>query len=157
MNAVNFADRRGLLQAGLGTVAAAMAIPGAAMAGGLDGAVSTASWLKVDILSRRLERLTHAQYLAHWRDVHAPLFRSQPIVKQYVRRYIQSRIIDDRPRGLFNSSVDGVVQLWFDDMDGYKAFYASDNYRDVIQPDEQRFTDADRSEMIFTHETVIIG
>jgi hypothetical protein len=24
-------------------------------------------------------------------------------------------------------------------MDGFRAFYASDNYRDVIKPDEERF------------------
>ena len=33
--------------------------------------------------------MTHEQYVAHWRDVHAPLFASQPDVKRYVRRYVQ--------------------------------------------------------------------
>ena len=34
--------------------------------------------LKVHILSRRRSDMTHEQYVAHWRDVHAPLSRVNP-------------------------------------------------------------------------------
>jgi uncharacterized protein (TIGR02118 family) len=152
------ADRRGILGLGLGLGAAVtLAQASTVSAATLQETVSTTGWLKVDILSRRRDDMTHAQYLAHWRDVHAPLFRVQPIVKQCIRRYVQSRIIGDRPLGLFDSSIDGIVQLWFDDLAGFRTYYASDNYRDVIQPDEKRFTDADRCELVFSHETVIIA
>jgi EthD domain len=45
--------------------------------------------LKVHILSRRRSDMTHEQYVAYWRDVHAPLFASQPDVKRYVRHYLR--------------------------------------------------------------------
>jgi hypothetical protein len=40
--------------------------------------------LKVHILIRRRSDMTHEQCVAYWRDVHAPLFASQPDVKRYV-------------------------------------------------------------------------
>ena len=54
--------------------------------------------LKVDILVRRRPDLTYDQFIAYWRDVHAHLFSSQPVVKQYVRRYVQSRTIANPPK-----------------------------------------------------------
>ena len=45
--------------------------------------------LKVHILVRRRSDMTHEQCVAYWRDVHAPLYTSQPDVKRYVRHYIQ--------------------------------------------------------------------
>jgi hypothetical protein len=40
--------------------------------------------------------------------------------------------------------VDGIVQLWFDDIDGFNAFANSPSYQNVIKPDEERFTDPKR-------------
>src|SRR5712664_675557 len=94
--------------------------------------------LKVHILMRRRSDMTHEQYVAHWRDVHAPLFASQPDVKRYVRRYIQCWVTGDRPSGPNLGDTDGIVELWFDDIEGFNAFANSPSYRYVIQPDEER-------------------
>ncbi len=112
--------------------------------------------LKVYILSRRRSDMTHEQYVTHWRDVHAPLFASQPDTRRYVRRYIQSRLTGDRPAGPVLGEVDGIVQLWFDDIAGFNAFAASPSYLNVIQPDEERFTDPSKCEYFFTTEFPII-
>jgi uncharacterized protein (TIGR02118 family) len=101
--------------------------------------------------------MTHEQYVEHWRDRHAPLFASQPDTKRYVRRDIQSGVTGDRPAGMTLGEVDGIVQLWFDDMAGFDAFANSPSYRDVVQPDEERFTDPKRCEYFFTTEHPIIG
>jgi uncharacterized protein (TIGR02118 family) len=113
--------------------------------------------LKVDILVRRRPDLTHEQFVAHWRDAHAKLFSSQPIVKQTVRRYLQSRTVADQPKGVVAADYDGIAQLWFDDMKGFLTYAESDNYRDVIRIDEQRFTDGKRTELLFSEETPIFG
>jgi len=113
--------------------------------------------LKVDILARRRPDQTHDQFLTHWRDVHAELFSSQPIVKKTVRRYIQSRTVVDYPKGVVPADVDGIAQLWFDDMDGWLEYLNSDNYRDVIRLDEQKFVDASRVQIVFSEETTIMG
>ncbi len=113
--------------------------------------------LKLDILVRRRPDLSHEQFLAHWRDVHGPLFSSQPEVKRRIRRYLQSRIVDDKPEGFPISDFDGIAQLWFDDVAGFQAFFASQNYKDVIKPDEERFTDPKRCEFVLSTEHILIG
>ena len=52
---------------------------------------------------------------------------------------------------------DGIAQLWFDDMNGFHGVFSSQNYRDVIKVDEQKFTDPKRVEFLFSEETPIAG
>lgn len=113
--------------------------------------------LKVDILSRRRPDMTHEQFVRHWRDVHGQLFASQPVVQQHVRRYVQSRLIANAPKGIALANIDGVAQLWFDDLDGFNGVFGSQNYREVIRPDEEKFTDDRLVRLIFSEETTIIG
>jgi uncharacterized protein (TIGR02118 family) len=112
--------------------------------------------LKVDILVYRRPDLTHEQFLEHWRDVHAQLFSSQPVVKQHVRRYIQSRTISNPPSGVKVAGYDGIAQLWFDDIEGFHGVFGSKNYTDVIRVDEQKFTDPKRVGFLFSEETAIL-
>ena len=112
--------------------------------------------LKVHILSRRRADMTHEQYVQHWTNVHGPLFASQPDVKRYVRRYIQCHVTGDKPEGPMLGETDGIVELWFDDIEGFKAFGNSKSYLEVIRPDEERFTDPTRCEYFFSTERPII-
>jgi uncharacterized protein (TIGR02118 family) len=112
--------------------------------------------LKVYILSRRRQDMTHEEYVAYWRDVHAPLYANTPEIRQYVRRYIQSRLTGDAPSGPTLGEVDGIVQLWFDNIEAFEAFGRSKLYKEIIQPDEERFTDPSRCEYFFTTEHPII-
>jgi uncharacterized protein (TIGR02118 family) len=117
---------------------------------------SRGSVLKVYILSRRRPDLSHQEFLKHWRDVHAPLFAEQPDTRRYVRRYIQSWLTEDAPDGFTLGDTDGIVQLWFDDLDGFNDFYNSPSYVNVIRPDEERFTDPQRCEFFFVEEHPVI-
>ena len=112
--------------------------------------------LKVHILMRRRSDMTHEQCVAYWRDVHAPLFASQPDVKRYVRHYIQCFITGDRPTGPNLGDTDGIVELWFDNIDGFNAFANSPSYLNVIKQDEERFTDPKKCEYFFSEERTII-
>jgi hypothetical protein len=91
-----------------------------------------------------------------WRDVHAPLFASQPDVKRYVRHYVQCFIAGDRPAGPNLGDTDGIVELWFDNIDGFNAFANSPSYLNVIKLDEERFEDPKKSEYFFSEERTII-
>jgi uncharacterized protein (TIGR02118 family) len=113
--------------------------------------------LKVDILVYRRPDLTHEQFVEHWRNIHVQLFSSQPVVKQYVRRYIQSRTITNPPYDVKVADYDGIAQLWFDDIEGFRGVLISMNYMDVILVDEQKFIDPKRVEFLFSEETSIIG
>jgi uncharacterized protein (TIGR02118 family) len=113
--------------------------------------------LKLDILIVRNPNMTHDQFLSYWRDRHALLFSSQPIVKKTVRRYVQSRIVSNAPQGAFLAPFDGIAQIWYDNVGGFLEYVQSSNYKDVIRPDEERFTDPRRVQFIFSEETPIIG
>jgi hypothetical protein len=112
--------------------------------------------LKVHILVRRRSDMTNEQCVAYWRDVHAPLYTSQPDVKRYVRHYIQCFITGDRPAGPNLGDTDGIVELWFDNIDGFNAFANSPLYLNVIKLDEERFHDPKKSEYFFSEERTII-
>ena len=47
----------------------------------------------VSLLTRKAG-MTHAQFVRHWVDVHAPLARGVP----ELRRYVQSHIVEERTR-----------------------------------------------------------
>jgi hypothetical protein len=74
----------------------------------------------------------------------------------FCRRRSESRTIPNPPKGLKIADYDGIAQLWFDDMDGYNGVFSSQNYKDVIRPDELKFTDQTRVEFLFSEETPIM-
>jgi len=113
--------------------------------------------LQLDILGRRRPDVTHDQFTAYWRDVHAQLFSSQPVVKQYMRRYVQSMTIAHPPKSVVLADCDGIAQVRFDDVDGCHGVFSSQNYRDVICFDEQQCTDGTKSEFVLSEETSIVG
>jgi uncharacterized protein (TIGR02118 family) len=69
-----------------------------------------------------------AYYLEH----HAPLFRKTALE---VRRYVINFPIERPGR---EAPFDFVTEIWWDDMESVRAFYKSEAYRDIIQPDEGR-------------------
>ena len=52
---------------------------------------------------------------------------------------------------------DGIALVWFDDMNGFHGVFSSQNYRDVIKVDEEKFTDPKRVEFLFSEETEILS
>ena len=67
----------------------------------------------ISMLVRR-DGLTHAQFVKHWVEIHAPLAHAVP----GLRRYVQSHIVEERTRPdipALPGEVDGIAELWFDD------------------------------------------
>src|SRR5579862_543979 len=67
----------------------------------------------IGLLTRK-DGFTHAQFVRHWVEVHAPLAHAVP----GLRRYVQNHIVDERERPDIPTTevtVDGVAELWFDD------------------------------------------
>ncbi len=63
---------------------------------------------------------THAQFMKHWVETHAPLARAVP----GLRRYVQSHIADERTRADIPAlalDIDGIAELWFDDRAALEA------------------------------------
>src|SRR6185369_16627648 len=75
------------------------------------------------LLTRKPE-LTHEQFVKHWLEIHGPLALAVP----GVRRYVQSHIQGERTRPDIPTTdvqVDGIAELWFDDMDAMQRAYAT--------------------------------
>jgi uncharacterized protein (TIGR02118 family) len=107
--------------------------------------------IKIISLLRRKEGLTHAQFVEHWEKVHAPLLRRNPAI----RRYVQSHIVSERPTplGAIEGEIDGIVELWFDDIEAFQASWASPINK-VIVEDSETFIGAIKS-FIVDERTII--
>ena len=77
----------------------------------------------VSLLTRKAG-MTHAQFVKHWVEVHAPLALTVP----GLRRYVQSHIVEERTRPdipTIEVEVDGIAELWYDDRDVMARAHAS--------------------------------
>jgi uncharacterized protein (TIGR02118 family) len=113
--------------------------------------------LKLSILMVRRCDLTYEKFLKYWREVHAPLFAAQSESKKYVRRYIQDHRTGDALPGTTTSNFDGIAEIWFDDISGAEAFFASDGYKENVIPDEEAFMDRKRCELLYTDEYEVMA
>jgi len=67
----------------------------------------------ISLLTRKAG-MTHAQFVKHWVEIHAPLALAVP----GLRRYVQSHIVDERTRADIPTTdvdIDGIAELWYDD------------------------------------------
>ena len=67
----------------------------------------------ISLLTRKAG-MTHAQFVRHWTDVHAPLALAVP----GLRRYVQSHIVEERRRPDIPATdveIDGIAELWYED------------------------------------------
>ena len=113
--------------------------------------------IKLNILVPRRPDITHEEFSRHWRDTHGPLFASQPEVKQFVRKYVQDHRTGAAPTEFGPTDFDGIAEIWFDDMTGFRGVFDSKNYRDVVTPDEERFVDRKRAQFLISEENAVIG
>jgi uncharacterized protein (TIGR02118 family) len=73
----------------------------------------------VGLLTRR-PGWTHADFMKHWVEVHAPLALAVP----GLRRYVQDHIREERRRPDIDTTdieIDGIAELWFDDQAAMEA------------------------------------
>ena len=112
--------------------------------------------IKMTILLRRKQGMSHDEFVAYHRDHHAPLFKSLPEVRQYVRRYVQCHASGQPPSGLPDNHIDGSTELWFDDAAGISGLFASERYLATIRPDEEKFLDLHACEFLVGEEHEVI-
>jgi uncharacterized protein (TIGR02118 family) len=77
----------------------------------------------VGLLTRKAG-MSHAEFVRHWLEVHAPLAHAVP----GVRRYVQSHIVGERTRPDIPTTdieIDGMAELWYDDRDSMERANAS--------------------------------
>lgn len=83
--------------------------------------------IKVIGLLSRKDGMTHTQFVRHWVDIHAPMADTIP----GLRRYVQSVVVGEPLRAdgamltIDGGPVDGIAELWFDDLAAYERMKAS--------------------------------
>jgi uncharacterized protein (TIGR02118 family) len=110
--------------------------------------------IKFAYLVKRVEGMSFEQFVEYHRDHHAPLFTSIPEAQRYVRRYTVSHPVP--APGYPDPAYDGLTEIWFENWADHDAFFASDNYRTLVHPDEAKFIDMRSVSTMVTSETVVI-
>ncbi len=113
--------------------------------------------IKVSFPIFRKPGLTLAEFSKYWKEIHGPLFKSQPEVKKYVRRYIQVHSTGESIGTFPIAPYDGVVELWFDKMEDIPAVFGSENYQKIIAPNEAEFIDREKIICMFATENIFIS
>lgn len=119
---------------------------------------------KMSFAVYRRPDFTREQFLAYWRDVHAPL-AMECARAMAIQRYVQLHSEDSEATELMTRSRgcapphDGVCQIWWNSEEERLAAAASPEGQAAgrrLREDEMKFCDLTRSTVLFGHEHVII-
>lgn len=114
--------------------------------------------LKISILLTRRADLTHQQFSDYWTLKHTPLLADLPPGALKVHRYVQLLPTRDTIAGVATAAdVDGVAELWVEDIDGAAEWFQSETYATHIAPDEENFLDRGKTRFLYTKENVVLG
>lgn len=110
--------------------------------------------IKFVFMINRIDGMTFEEFVEHHRNRHAPLFTSIPEARQYVKKYTVSHPVpaEEYP----NPAYDGLTEIWFDSWADHNAFFASDNYKELVNPDESKFIDMKTVAVMVTEERVVV-
>lgn len=110
--------------------------------------------IKFVYLTHRVDGMSFEAFVTHHRERHAPLFTSIPEAARYVRRYTVSHPV---PAASYPApAFDGLTEIWFDSWADHDAFFASANYRELVNPDEVTFIDPASVRTMVTEEQVVV-
>lgn len=71
---------------------------------------------------RNREGVSKAVFDRHWQEVHGPLARAVPTMRAYAQNHVIARLVDSSDR---LHRIDGISQLWFDDVAAMRQAMAS--------------------------------
>jgi uncharacterized protein (TIGR02118 family) len=110
--------------------------------------------IKFAFLINRIGGMSIARFVEYHRDHHAPLFTSIPEARQYVKKYTVSHPVpaENYP----GPAYDGLTEIWFENWEDHNAFFASENYRERVHPDEGKFIDMGSVAIMVTEEKTVI-
>ena len=108
--------------------------------------------VKILTLPVRPEGMTMDAFSRHWMEVHAGLALSSPGVVDRLAALVSCPADREALPGLSPAPFDGIGTILFESQASMAAEFASDHYREVMAPDEPRFTDATHSRAMMVRE-----
>jgi uncharacterized protein (TIGR02118 family) len=109
--------------------------------------------IKFTFLVQRLKGMSREEFIDYHKNKHAPLFCSIPETALYVRKYVVNHPM--AAEGFPEPLYDAVVEISFDSLEDFNAFFNSENYLTKVHPDEPKFFDTANYVAMATRETVI--
>jgi hypothetical protein len=104
---------------------------------------------------RRKPGMDRDAFHTYWWEVHGPLNRDTPAVRQYFLRYEQNhRLPEDYERT--DVTLEGVTCEWFPNTRAFFAMATDPDSRDVIRTDEEKFLDSDNLTWILTDAEEVV-
>ncbi|MEU6967004.1 EthD domain-containing protein [Kitasatospora aureofaciens] len=109
--------------------------------------------IKFVFMINRTDGMKLEDFVEYHRNCHAPLFTSIPEVR-YVKKYTVSHPVpaEDYPIPAY----DGITEIWFESWSDHDAFFASKNYKELVNPDESKFIDMNSVAVMATEEKVVM-
>ena len=109
--------------------------------------------IKFAFLINRIEGMPRERFVEYHRDQHAPLFTSIPEARRYVKKYTVAHPIpaENYPKPAY----DGLTEIWFENWEDHNAFFASENYKVLVNPDEGKFIDMGSVAIMVTEEKTV--
>jgi uncharacterized protein (TIGR02118 family) len=86
--------------------------------------------VKLIFTGKKDPKKTMEEFKKYYLEMHAPLFLK---TISYARKYVINFAIE-RPGK--ENPFDFITEIWWDDIDSVRKFYKSDEYKNIIQPDE---------------------
>lgn len=111
--------------------------------------------IKILTLPVRRPGMTMAEFADHWIVTHAGLALSEPSARDRLLRLVSTPADKRDIAGLVHAPFDGIGVIQFDSLASLEAEFASDHYRDVMAPDEPRFTDGTASRAMMVKERIV--
>lgn len=99
----------------------------------------------------KLPHLTVEEFQKYWRETHGPIAAQIP----GLRRYVQCHVVPAVYGGPATPSYDGAAELWFDDMDAFRAAMRSPEVKAAVE-DEKNFIDHTRVASFVTTEKPVV-
>jgi uncharacterized protein (TIGR02118 family) len=85
---------------------------------------------KMIYVGKKNPKMSMAEFRNYYLNTHAPLFlKTIPYVKKYVINFAIERPGKKNP-------FDFITEIWWNDKEDVRKFYGSDEYKNIIQPDE---------------------
>ncbi|CAM4318666.1 conserved hypothetical protein [Pedobacter westerhofensis] len=112
--------------------------------------------IKLSILLARKKELSHEEFVTYHKTNHAQLFASIPVVKKYVKKYVQCHSLLENPPGLPAPAYDGITEIWLDDMEALGKVFTDEQYMAIIRPDEGKFIDLQGCSFLISTENQVI-
>lgn len=110
--------------------------------------------IKFVYMINKVEGMSTEAFVDHHRNRHAPLFTSIPEARQFVRKYTVSHPV--AAEGYPAPAYDGLTEIWFDNWADHDALFKSENYINIVHPDESTFIDFNTVGIMVTEERTVI-